>query len=415
MSSFKETEIGRLPIDWKIFKLGDFAKTASGGTPSRSNSSFFQGNIAWVKSGELKDDIITKTEETISKDALDNSSTKLFPEGTLLIALYGATVGRTAILGIPAATNQAVCAIFPEKNIIHSSFLRYFLVHIRPHILKERYGGAQPNISQQILQNLRIAAPPINEQRVIAAVLSKIQAAAETQGKIVAKLKELKAATMAKLFREGLRREPLKSTEIGEMPASWGTARIGEWCEKPRYGYTQSANRQPVGPRFLRITDINEFGVDWASVPYCQCPKDILDEMRLASGDIVIARIGATTGKSFLIKSCPESIFASYLIRLRTKIGLDSAYLSYFLLSDAYWRQVDATKGNNLKGGMNASILSELVLPRPPLEEQRAIAAVLSKIQTVAEEHAKKKFILEQAFASMLHLLMTGRVRINIG
>ena len=123
-SNSAHVEIKSTPLDWNMVKLRDVAKTSSGGTPSRANPEFFVGTIPWVKSGELEDNVLMTTEEKISESALDNSSAKIFPIGTVLIAMYGATTGKTALLGIPAATNQAICAIFPQNGVLDPTFLR---------------------------------------------------------------------------------------------------------------------------------------------------------------------------------------------------------------------------------------------------------------------------------------------------
>lgn len=110
-------EQNKIPKHWKIKKLGEVCLTTSGGTPSRGNTKYYEGNIPWVKSGELDKGLILDTEEKISEEAIKNSSAKIFPKGTLLIALYGATIGKLAFLGIDAASNQAVCGIFKNENI----------------------------------------------------------------------------------------------------------------------------------------------------------------------------------------------------------------------------------------------------------------------------------------------------------
>lgn len=133
--------------DWKIKSIEEVAKTTSGGTPSRTNKSYYTGTIPWVKSGELNDNYIFDTEEKINEEAVKNSSAKLFPIGTVLMAMYGATVGKTAILKVPATTNQAVCGIIPHLKDCDNEFLRYQLMFKREDFLKQRYGGAQPNIS----------------------------------------------------------------------------------------------------------------------------------------------------------------------------------------------------------------------------------------------------------------------------
>lgn len=140
--------IKELPKDWNWVKLGEVCFTTSGGTPSRREPQFYNGNIPWVKSGELDKGLITDTEEKISEDAIKNSSAKVFPKGTLLIALYGATIGKLAFLGVDAATNQAICGIYKSEQI-DSHYLYNFLLYKKQKLVNQGIGGAQPNISKQ--------------------------------------------------------------------------------------------------------------------------------------------------------------------------------------------------------------------------------------------------------------------------
>lgn len=199
-----------------------------------------------------------------------------------------------------------------------------------------------------------------------------------------------------------------ESPVSGQLPQEWEISTIGETCEKPEYGYTETASSEPVGPRFLRITDIQDGGVDWNTVPYCVCPESRLDKFKLMENDILVARIGATTGKSFLIKKCPEAVFASYLIRLRAT-GVDPEFLYYYLNSEHYWRQIDANKGDKLKGGVSGSILASVKVVRPPFPEQRAIAAVLAKVQERIETQRRTVATLrELKAATMARLFREG-------
>ena len=144
------------------------------------------------------------------------------------------------------------------------------------------------------------------------------------------------------------------------------------------YGYTESASSEPVGPRFLRITDIQDDRVDWDTVPYCKIDSSDLPKFRLASGDIVFARTGATTGKSFLVEEPPEAVFASYLIRLRLlrKNLLPQFLLMYFQTAD-YWQSIKEGSSGSAQGGFNATKLGALKIPLPPLPEQQRIVALL--------------------------------------
>lgn len=144
------------------------------------------------------------------------------------------------------------------------------------------------------------------------------------------------------------------------------------------YGYTESASSEPVGPRFLRITDIQDDRVDWDAVPYCKIQTEDIPKYQLASGDIVFARTGATTGKSFLVEDPPESVFASYLIRVRLHLKeLLPEFVSLFFQTNGYWKSIRDGSAGSAQGGFNATKLGALSIPIPPIAEQQRIVGIL--------------------------------------
>jgi type I restriction enzyme S subunit len=202
----------------------------------------------------------------------------------------------------------------------------------------------------------------------------------------------------------------LLETEIGTIGPDWKVEQLARVCEPPQYGFTASAEEQG-NVRFLRITDITDSGVKWPTVPFCECPAELLNKYLLASGDIVFARIGATTGKSYLISNPPPCVFASYLIRVRAKEEIDPVFLSQFFRSVAYWRQVDAQKSANLKKGVSGSLLKTLIVPVPPVAEQRKIAGVLGLVQRAIEQQERLIALATELKRALLHQLFTQGLR----
>lgn len=172
---FKEISLGKIPFEWKSSILGEHSKVGTGGTPSRNNEEYFQGNIPWVKTTEIRYNTIRDTEEKISKMALDKTSTKLYPKNTLLFAMYGqgVTRGKCAILGIDATINQACAAIIPHTTL-DVWFLFYWLQFYYEKIRTLSSGSHQSNFNLDQVKKLEIGVPNMTEQKKIISILSGI-------------------------------------------------------------------------------------------------------------------------------------------------------------------------------------------------------------------------------------------------
>lgn len=188
---------------------------------------------------------------------------------------------------------------------------------------------------------------------------------------------------------------------------------LAEIATKIDYGLTASANGAQVGPKFLRITDIQDDDVDWDDVPFCEATPKKLAKARIGPGDIVFARTGATTGKSFLINDPPEdAVFASYLIRVRSSERAIPSYLAHFFRSQDYWSQIKNRTRGAAQGGVNATSLGELEIPLPPLEEQRRIAGILDAADALRRRRREALALLDTLpgaiFAEMFLSLSPG-------
>ncbi len=187
------------PKGWAVRALGEVADTSSGGTPSRTNPHYYGGPIPWVKSGELHQRVVTSTEETLTQLGIEKSSARLVPAGTVLIAMYGATAGAVSVLGVPAATNQAVCAISTGPSL-DPPYLSCLLEQMAAVLLRKRVGGAQPNLSQELIRGLRIPVPPMDYQARFARSKSLIDKVGALQSEAEGRSKDLFAALMQRSF-----------------------------------------------------------------------------------------------------------------------------------------------------------------------------------------------------------------------
>ena len=198
------------------------------------------------------------------------------------------------------------------------------------------------------------------------------------------------------------------------LPEGWASAGLGVIADSLTYGYTASATASSHGPRFLRITDIQNGRVDWNSVPTCTIAEMDIRKYGLTPGDIVFARTGATTGKSFLIRSCPLAVFASYLIRLRLLPEINPALLAYFFQTTDYWSFISDNVAGIAQPNCNATKLSELQIPIPPSGEQQrlvgAISAPLSKVDAARDHLSRVPAILKRFRQAVLAAACSGRL-----
>jgi type I restriction enzyme, S subunit len=242
-----------------------------------------------------------------------------------------------------------------------------FVFHLLKKFDLQRFasGAGVPTLNRNCVHDELLSVPPLPEQKRIVAILDEafegIAAAAAKAEKNLANARELFESYLNSVF-----------TQKGK---GWVEKRLGG-SAAISYGYTAKASFAGDGPKFLRITDIQNGGVDWSTVPTCPINEDELRRHQLFDGDIVFARTGATTGKSYLLSSPPDSIAASYLIRCRLNDkNLLAPYVALYFQTRAYWENISKGTTGSAQGGFNASKLANLMIPNPPLSEQKRIIA----------------------------------------
>jgi type I restriction enzyme, S subunit len=417
---YKQTEVGVIPEDWELKTIGDLASVGSGGTPSRTNLSYWDGPIPWITTTQIDCNFIHDAEQFITQDGLDNSAAKLFPPGTLLMAMYGQgkTRGKVAILGVQASTNQACAAILLGKNLEHSYAFHYLSSQYEA-IRNLSNTGNQENLNGFIIKSIKIPLPPLPEQRSIAQALSDVDALIASLDKLIAKQRHLKTAAMQQLLT-GKMRSPgfgegkgYKQTEIGVIPEDWDVRYLGE-VGQSLIGLTyRPEDTRDHGTLVLRSSNVQNDRLAYENNVYVDSSLPLPSRVIVEEGDILICvRNGSKQliGKCALIDAeAAGSAFGAFMSVFRTKI---SGFVFYQFQSDVIQTQINEIMGATINQITNKD-MAAFQIPLPPSdEEQRAITTVLSEMDTAIAALETRRSKTQAIKQGMMQELLTGRTRL---
>lgn len=414
---YKQTEIGAIPIEWMVSSLQESCDLIKDGThtpPKRIVSGIPLLSAINIENGDI--DFQNNVTYISEKDYKLIQKFYSIKRGDVLVTIVG-TLGRSTLVNSDQrfSVQRSIAILRPHNNKIDNRYFFHILTSRKSQeqILHYSKSTAQTGIYLNELAKIKIPIPPMQEQRRIAEILTKADVMIKSLNVLISKKKNIKQGLMQKLLRRGIGHTKFKMTEIGEIPEEWKIKKIKDISESLQYGYTQRAISSPIGPKFLRITDIKDGVVLWRNVPYCICPDDLFEKYALKRGDILFARTGATTGKSYLVKECPRALFASYLIRLRLKKTVVPSYLYSFFNSLIYWRQIEKNSMGSAQGGINANTLSKILSPMPRFEEQQKIAQIFSDADKEIEALEQKRDKYKLLEIGMKQQLLTGRIRVK--
>ena len=407
-----------LPEGWHRSTLGEIAQISSGGTPDRSAPAYWGGAVPWVTTGEIRFKTITDTNEKITEAGLKNSSAKLFPPGTLLMAMYGQgkTRGQVAKLGIEAATNQACAAIL--LNDRHDpDFYFQFLSSQYESIRELGNTGTQQNLSGGILKELPVPVPPMTEQRSIARILSTWDQAIVAAEQLLANCRKHRILLGYQMLT-GRRRlgrcssdHPTKVTQHGRLPSDWDYRAIGEVAEEvsQKLGDNEafpvlSCTKHDGLVDSLSYFKKQVFSADVTT--YKVVPKHAFV---YATNHIDEGSIGYQSLYDFGLVSPMYTVFRAHGI-------ICNAYL-YALLKTEHYRQIFASAINasvDRRGSLRWKDFRKLRIPVPPLAEQQAIADVIAGAAREAELLQQQLHSLRKEKAALMAQLLTGKRRVHL-
>jgi type I restriction enzyme S subunit len=391
---------------WEKRKLGDLCKWGSGGTPKKSHSEYYSGDIKWAIIGDLNESVLYDTKNKITEEGLKNSSAKLIPKNTLLIGMYG-SIGKTAITGCELSTNQAIAFAIPHENKLNVYYLKYFISYSVSELFKLSKGGTQKNISQEILKNFKIPLPKLQVQinivEEIEKQLTRLTDSTETLLAMKTKLITYRNSVLSKAFKN----------ELVQKRKKWSRESFGTMVIESRNGYTGRPNDEKKGAPRLGIETVTRSESIYLDESYCKyidINEDLLERYGVKNGDILVCRQNGNknyVGKfSIYDGKTKDLIFSDSLIRftINTKMLLPE-YVTYFMNSFLGRKELDehcsTTAGNYSINGTN---IKSVKVPIPDIDEQKEIVeeiesrlSVIDKLEEVINNSLKKAEILQKS------------------
>lgn len=370
-----------VPEGWVWTTLGNIGVWQSGGTPSRSNKSYYGGNIPWLKTGDLNDGVITSIPESITEEAVANSSAKINPEGSVLIAMYGATIGKLGILTFPATTNQACCACI-EYFAITQYYLFYFLLSQRDMFISKGGGGAQPNISKEIIVNTAIPLPPFAEQERIVTEIESWFALINEIENSQTNLQTLIKQTRSKILDLAIHGK-LVPQDPNDEPASELLKRINSsftTCDNAHY--PQLPKGWAVAPMQILCSLIDgnkQNGIERVNldVKYLRGerdPKTLTFGKYIPANSFLILVDGENSGEVF--RTPIEGYQGSTFKRLFINENMNTEYMLQVI--NLYRKLLRENKVGSAIPHLNKKLFKAIEVPIPPYNEQKRIVEAVN-------------------------------------
>lgn len=393
-------------------------RVASGGTPSRSNEGYWVGgNIPWLKTGELNDARISDAEEKITEEALANSSAKIFPENTVLMAMYGdgKTITTLGVLDAPCATNQACAAMIANPEKCDHSYLFYALKKERHKFLKLVVAGAQRNLSLGIIKRFEIPAPELEVQKRIASVLSAYDDLIENNQRRIALLE--KATRL--LYREWFVHFRFPGHEhvkiVNGVPEGWEIVSMEDVCTRITDGSHSSPKSVDDGYPMASVKDMHDWGIDTINcrqISHDDYEKLVRADCKPLLNDVLIAKDGSYLKHCFVVQEEIDLVILSSIAILRPNNRIDPHLLN-FILRDPMTKE-------RMKGYVSGAALPRIILKEfrnfkillPNDEAQRLWADNAHPIAKQCETLIRTNHQLAKARDLLLPRLMDGRLEV---
>ena len=399
--------------EWKEYKIGDLcSKICSGGTPSSKNAEYYDGDIPWLNTKEINFNRIYSTEKCISEEGLNNSSAKWIEENSVIVAMYGATAGKTAITKIPLTTNQACCNLTINPSIADYRFVYYYLCYKFVELASLANGGAQQNLNAQIIRDFDILLPSLQKQEEIANILSSLDDKIEVNRRINDNLEQQAQALFKSWFVDF---EPFKDgefveSELGMIPKGWKTLCLRDIVEVSK----KSVNPSKFPDILFVHFSIPAFDNDMK--PELQLGKDILsNKFTVMDKMTLFSKLNPRIKRVWYIDDVKDnSICSTEFVPYRAKDVLLSSYVFSLINSNGFYDYVMSLV-NGATGSHQRFHPDETLSYLIPFNNEVVLnySKIVEPILKTILKNRAESSRLSSLRDTLLPRLMSGELRIN--
>ena len=403
------------PDGWRSVRLGDvIATTVGGGTPTRSNRNYWGGTIPWATVKDFGSRVLLDTKEHITFEGLNNSSSNLLPEDTVVMATR-MNVGALFRSGTPMAINQDLRGLFPTPSL-SKDYLSYFLQSSGTALSRLATGTTVKGLRIDSLKFLPLALPPLPEQRKIAAILSSVDDAIEKTQAVIDQIQIVKRGLMEALFVRGIpgRHTQFKQSEIGDIPTEWTVVQLEELCSHVVDCLHRTPPYTDVGYPAIRTSDLlaGRLLLDKAKRVSRKTYLEQISRLEPTVGDVLYSREG-TFGLAASVPPDVELCISQRMMHFRARPSIDPGFLMWLLNSPTVYRQAVNSVGGSTVGHVNIRSIRRFLVPLPEREEQTQLAAVLHSVSQVEVTSERALSGYQRAKRGLMSVLLTGELRVT--
>src|SRR3972149_3100110 len=393
---YKDTEIGKIPEEWKVVKIKDIGKVLTGKTPSTSNSMYWNGNFPFITPVDIKEaKYVYETERHVSPQGAQQIG-HILPKDTVLVVCIGSTIGKTGVTYTKSVTNQQINAVICNDKT--NSHYVYYALSFRTEFLKSFSGvAAVPIIKKSLFEHFSIPLPPLPEQKKIAEILSTVDSAIEKVDEDIEKTQRLKKGLMQELLTKGIGHKEFKNTEMGRIPREWEILNLSE-VFRLASGKSRPSEISDIQTEKMLYPIYGGNGI-----------LGYTNQSMINKETIVIGRVGEYCGSIHKTTKfswiTDNALYATNV--LNHNLNLD--FLTYWLT----FLNLNKFKKESGQPLMTQTIVYSIKFPLPPLSEQKKITDILSTVDKRLELLRKKKEKLERVKKGLMNDLLSGKSRVT--